>query len=322
MLSVIINFLRYFRDPDVKEALSHIYRVVLRNQKGWREEIRTLRAKFRGDESYKVVAFANFAIQEFKQAGITPKQIDRFRIVFSELLRNAFEHGCKNSRRCRVSVRCIYCRWFIRLQIADSGDGFDLTSALDKWKFAVDFRRDQDRHGLWIVGQLTDSLRVNKAGNTLTAFFLTSSSFTLIPVVQRYKRHEILVLNVDDGSAWDYMAASWRPLAEALENAQQKLVLINCQAMYWDSDRVARVRDTVGDFKMRQGCFYAFLVDRQDSKLFNLKKLESGNLRVFEANDLDRGDHDAQIDHAREWLFQSLKDHTSQAKAPPTKLSS
>ncbi|RLC74694.1 MAG: hypothetical protein DRI81_13370 [Chloroflexi bacterium] len=166
MLSDILGFLRFATDPTTRATISQVSHVISKSKRNWKKEIKTLKAKFSRDEIYWVDAFVNHLLDELRSTGVSNEKVEKFQIVFFELVNNAFEHGCKFRRKCRVAVRCTYSRWFIRLEIADSGKGFDLEKTLYTLSQASTSDSSQLPHGLQIVKKLTYGLHTNKKGNT------------------------------------------------------------------------------------------------------------------------------------------------------------
>jgi len=297
MIDEILSFLRFATDPKTRETISTISQVVSASNRDWEKEIQTRKAKFACEESYKVGAFVNHLLDEMKNSGVSPEKITKFRIVFTELIGNAFQHGCKNSHGGKIRIRCTYSRWFIRLEIADPGRGFNLSETLQKQLEADTGEKVQ--HGLTLVNNLTYALRTNKRGNVVTAFLASQDSMDIVPAVEKYKGQEILVVTVTDRQEWQYLMASWEPLLHAVENTRQDLVLIRFQDMSLTTDRVRKMEKyVVRELNEHFGKRYALVVSSEDERYFELSKFNSDNFRVFD---------ELQTDEARQWLIGTIK---------------
>jgi hypothetical protein len=123
MIAENVGILRLLRERATRSLLGSAAKS-LAIKDGWRKRIYHSDAKFRGNEPYLVAAFLNHILDEMEALGAKESDRDSFRAAFTQLARNAFEHGCRRSRRCRVSVRCAHSTWFIRLEASDRGNGF------------------------------------------------------------------------------------------------------------------------------------------------------------------------------------------------------
>lgn len=294
MISVILDFLRLLFSPDTRETLGHISSFVAKSQKNWKADIKTSKAKFSGDESYKVSVFANSLFDELKKSGISNEKADKFRIVFTELITNAFEHGCKHRPRCRVKVHCTYSPWFIRLRVTDSGNGFDLLRHLSSGSQVDEKNNDEYPHGLQVVNKLTYRLYTNKKGNSVTAFLASQDSLEILPAVETYKGKEIFVIYLVTEEAWYYMSTTWEPLKRAVENVSHQLILIDCTDNAFSTKDAEEARRVIAEFKDRREKFYAFVLhDKND--YFELKRLDSYNFQVFYGGELEQ---------AKDWLVE------------------
>ena len=288
MLSDILSFLRFITDPDTRSTLASLSHFASGTNKTWKDDIKTATAKFSGEEPYKMNAFANFLLDEIRSIGIPSEEIQEFEIVFTELINNAFEHGCKHSKNCQVTIRCNYSRWFIRLEVSDSGKGFDFERTLAQG----------DQHGLQIIKKLAYKFKANKKGNTLTAFLLGHDTLKILPVVKKYRGHEILIMNVTGKEEWRYMVTNWEPLRKAVKYSSQRLILIDCTKIRWISTVGREVKYIVAEFKEQSGKSYALVVASLAENAFELSKLNSERFKVF---------FDKDIGDAEQWLYEQAR---------------
>lgn len=298
MFSDLLSFLRFVTDPETRKTLAGVSSVIAKNQRNWKKDIRTANAKFAGDEAYKVEAFANFLLEELKTCGVSTEKSDKFRIVLYELINNAFEHGCKYASSCRVAVRCTYSRWFIRLEVADSGKGFDLDQVLNDYAQVASSESKQPPHGLQVVRDLTYKLQINKTGNIVTAFLSSQDTMNIIPAIEDFDGQKIYVIHVRSERDWYHIAASWEPLERALENNVYDLVLLDCLFVRYNTRQfrdMTPLADKLGEQRWRH---FALVVDHGDAKYFHMSNLDTWNLHVF---------NDSQTVDARQWLVKQAE---------------
>lgn len=104
--------------------------------------------------------------------GINSDQAFDVRIILSELLQNAIEHG--NLQNCKKKVYmnvCIREKDVLNITIKDQGMGFDVHKILDGQKNQLDcdiLELPECGRGLQIVKSLCDDLAFNRRGNCIT----------------------------------------------------------------------------------------------------------------------------------------------------------
>lgn len=288
MLSDILSFLRFVTDSDTRSTLASLSRLASPTNKTWKDNIKTATAKFSGEEPYKVNAFAKFLLDELKSIGIPDEKIQEFEIVFTELINNAFEHGCKHLKNSQVSIRCNYSRWFIRLEVEDSGRGFDFERKLAQG----------DQYGLQIVNKLAYKFKANKKGNILTTFLMSHDTIKILPTVKKYKGHEILIVNITGETEWNYMVTNWEPLRNIVKHSPQHLALIDCTKIRWISKTGREVKRIAVEFKEQSGKSYALVIEPIAEKAFDLSKLNSERFKVF---------FDEDTENAIQWLYEQAR---------------
>lgn len=295
----ILSLLRFVTDSETWRTIGRISKIASR-QRNWRSEIRTVKATFTVHNFYQIDSFANFLLSRLKEAGVSNEKIEKFQIVFNELVDNAFRHGCKGAKRCVVRIRCTFSRWFIRLEVSDSGKGFNLEQALEQ------SQRDGVIHGLNVVDSICYELRTNRKGNVVIAFIAGQDHLGIIPVVENYKGVEILRVVIQD-SAWHVASLDWKPLVHAVENAKQVLVLVDFSKSFIGT--TARLRElstmvegksSVDDYRRRSypgnlpPKFYAVLVRPVILESF-ASHLETSSFKFFKYDEEDK---------AKDWLLE------------------
>lgn len=203
--------------------------------------------------------------------------------MFTELIHNAFQHGCKESGNCRIKVVCDYSSWFIRLEVSDTGKGFNLEEEL-KTEYS-------ELHGLQLVKNIAYKLKSNKKGNVLTVFLINQDKIQTQASIEKYKGKAILSINIVSREKWYYLIESWEPLKEVVENSSQDLILIDCTKVRWATKRSSEAEKVVKDFRANPNKRYALVINMIEARDFKLERLNSPNFRVF-----------SQLEIAKQWL--------------------
>ncbi|MCK4798588.1 MAG: serine/threonine-protein phosphatase, partial [Spirochaetes bacterium] len=85
---------------------------------------------------------------------------------FNELITNAIEHGNKNDKNKKISVRIIFDIDFVNFSVCDEGDGFDWKSCCKKNDLENSNSELRGR-GLFLVNYFSNSLYFNQKGNEI-----------------------------------------------------------------------------------------------------------------------------------------------------------
>lgn len=298
MFNDILLFLKFIVDPNARDTLSGILSFVSKTQKNWRKDVKTIKAEFIGNETYALSVYANSLLGEFEKIGLSDNKISDFNIIFSELVNNAFEHGCKFTDKCHVKITCTYSRWFIQLQVSDSGKGFNLASSVqtdDFWKFSEQDKK-VTKHGLQIVNNLAIRLYTNKRGNSVTAILSGQDSMSVAPAIQKYKNQELLVIHISTEQAWHYVVADWKPLLRIVHSYEKNdLVLIDATDIFWTTKVRSQARQIIDSLAEAPNRFFAFSVSHKAGEIFDLNALSNENTKVF---------HSDEIEKAKNWLIE------------------
>jgi anti-sigma regulatory factor (Ser/Thr protein kinase) len=284
MFSEFLDFLKFLFDSDTRTTLTAISKIASKKGHNWKSEVRTASAKFTGDETYKVNEFANYILNELQVIGIGTEGISQFETIFTELIHNAFQHGCKESSSCKIKVMCEYSRWFIMLEVSDTGKGFDFEEELNT--------EYDDLHGLKLIKNLAYKFKANRKGNILTVFLINKDNIETQTSIEKYKGKGILYVNIVSREKWHYLIESWEPLREVVESSSQNLVLIDCTKVRWVTKRASEADKIAKNFRGNPNRRYALVINL-DSAGFKLSRLNSPNFRVFDSH---------QLEIAKQWL--------------------
>lgn len=292
MISDILSIFKFITDTQTRQTIQQIAVVASRRDKDWAKSIKHMSGRFAGNDIAKVNAFANSLFSEVETIGLSQEKIHKCQTVFSELVNNAFKHGCKSKPNCFVNIDCIYSRWFVEIEVRDEGQGFNLAKVLES--SAIDRQR---RSGLQLVRDLADNLSTNPKGNTVTALIASADRITVETSVEKHGKTELGVITLDEQNDWHFLNASWGPLQRALNRVKQKYVLVTWKSGIkknpWDTGRLGRFIGVVTGCQLHSERYYSFVinVDWVFQDLENLKW--SANVH-FSDNERD----------AREWLIE------------------
>jgi len=281
----VITFIRLLIDPQLRTAFAAARDSATKSGEAWTKKIKRSRGKFRGDEEHRVAVLAGTLREDFTQLALSDIAIGRFTTVFDELVRNAFRHGCEGRRSEKVIITCDYSRWFVRLRVADSGEGFPFAV----YRAAEEYRQ----HGLGIVSNLAARFESNDKGNVVTAIVDGHDALN-VEVSASSPDDAILYIRVSNQELWHYSRENWEPLLEAIDTAGKSRVFLDCKTMRWSSDRARETTQVLAAMNIQAGRRVAFIVDTKALRTFDFTHLNSENSRVFQHH---------QHEQARQWLL-------------------
>jgi anti-sigma regulatory factor (Ser/Thr protein kinase) len=271
--SDLLGLLKFFTDPETRSAISAISGIVSsQDNNDWKKNIKSKRNVFVGNEEYKVKLLLDDLLGQLSRLGTSKNLREDFQTVFSELVANAFEHGCKHSPKGKVKISCTYSKWFVHLEVQDNGHGFDLEHILKHSKTT--------RHGLYTIKKIVYRLSSNSKGNVLTAI-LIDNELGLETQIEKYEGHEVLMINVLFEYEWEMLIKDWKPLISQVKHAPQNLVLIDCSKIRWSSRGIIRFEGVAADFKTNLDKVYALVINKDASSRYDLSRLNDKKLMVF-----------------------------------------
>lgn len=291
MLSDILAFLKFLFDPETRGTINAISNVLAPSGNDWKKQIKTVSAKFSGKDTLSVAPFINTLLRDFKQIGMSSREIKKFTVVFNELIHNAFDHGCKKNKKCKVTVRCTYSPWFVRIEVADNGAGFDFDEIIEN---------AEEGHGLTIVKKLSYRIMSNKKGNAITAY-LVDDKLRIRSAVEKYRGYEFLVVKVVSPAEWSYLVTTWEPLHRVVKHASQKLVIIDCSRVHWATISMREFDGVVSEYKAQPGRAFALIVSQFTYETFDVSNFKGDNFHVFLTTE------DQEQNAARRWLTTKAK---------------
>ena len=291
MIDDILALLKLITDPEARKTVQSLAAIPSRNKLDWKRDVRMASSTFSGEETYKVAGFANALLTDIRDLNISETEVRKLKIVFDELVRNAFEHGCKETKGCKVKIKCTYSPWFIILEVSDAGSGFDFEKALSV---------QDEAHGLQLVNDLAFRLTYDKKSNLLTTLIMNEPLLQILPRVELHREKEILILTIVDERDWNYLIADWEPLRNAVQLSSQVLILIDCSDLDWVTKAGRIMKKIIREFKEYEDRRFALVVEGEADRYFDFSQLNAANFKVFVSHRWSsRKD---EIWAAKEWL--------------------
>lgn len=95
-------------------------------------------------------------------------------ISLDEAVRNAIEHGNSFDTEKQVQISFLSSNGELIFSVSDQGTGFDASSISDPTDPEIELEEEQGK-GLFLMKQLSDKIRFNSEGNTVSLHFKVSS---------------------------------------------------------------------------------------------------------------------------------------------------
>lgn len=225
MLSDFLSVLKFLTDSQTRDTIKAISQVASHKQSDWKKNVYSMREQFKISEWVKINAFSNDLFQRIKNTGISESKFQRFTTIYSELVDNAYNHGCGGKNNCKVTIQCLFSKWFIQLEVADDGRGFDLKKVLQK----VDDERADSRirhgqSGIELILELSDSVEVKKS--RVLVVIAGEDRIKIKTTVVGLEKREMCIVTIEEDEQWSFLSPSWEPLRDTLETITQPLILV------------------------------------------------------------------------------------------------
>lgn len=291
MLSELIEILKFITDDKTRQTVQMIGQVASNREKNWSKNIQTMKGKFSARESAKVNAFANALFTEIEKTGITDEKLSIVKTVFTELVNNAFRHGCKYEKKCKISINSIFSKWFVEMEVRDEGKGFNVEEILNA-------KRVGRRTGLQLVNDLADNLVTNSTGNVVTVLVASGNRINVETKTLMYDAKALDVITLSEEEDWYFLSPNWFPLQKALNEIVHDNVLVTwktgIQIYPLDTCRLGKLIEVTTGCHITPEKNYAFVV-HSDWILQDLQEAETNNLKFF-----------SNLYNARRWLFKKM----------------
>lgn len=227
MLSDILNIFKFITDSSTRETIQSIARIASERQVDWKKNVFSMKGEFRLSDWFKINAFTNELFRRVRETGISDSKYDRFTTVYTELVENAYHHGCNKKKRCKVKISCIFSKWFIQLEVADTGKGFSISDIEERIRQEkrTESRIGLKKTGLEVVLELSDNLEIKKKSRVIVVI-AGENRVKIHETIEKAEGKNILVVTVEEDSQWSFLYPSWEPLRDALERTEEPLILV------------------------------------------------------------------------------------------------
>jgi anti-sigma regulatory factor (Ser/Thr protein kinase) len=336
MLSDILSVLRFATDPQTQNTLNAIASAASRKQPNWKAQVKLEQFKFDQSNWAMLGAFTNELFQNIKATNVSQTKLNRFKTIYTELVNNAYHHGCKDRSRWKIGIKCIYSRWFIQLAIKDDGKGFLVDSALKKVRGERLDGTRQGRSGLELVRDLSDSMFVDGKESMITIVVSGNDRIGISTTTEKHGKYNMLIVTWVDNDEWSFLAPDWEPLSNTLASATQQLIMIRFdtpsptmvdvemslengvipnkkigvpgedeeEGRQFSTQEMKKARPIITECGSDKSHLFAYIIS-SNWVYEELKELETSNLRIF------RTEPDA-----RNWLLSNAKSYFSKVSSP------
>lgn len=293
MLPNILDVLKFITDSKTGDFVKSISKIASQQQVDCSRDVIVFTGRFRHSEWYKIKAFANELFSKILETGINESKYKRFKTVFSELVTNAYKHGCRNKKNCYVRVRCKFSRWYIQLEVSNTGKGMDLEKALKKVERQRIKGYRQGKSGLEIVSELTDVMEVKKS--QIVVIIAGEDRIKIHTEVHRVENTDLLLITVEENDEWGFLPPKWESLRDTLEKVEERLILVRFGKYRTIKDEARFVEDSdsmrithrrrmakpiITECALDKNHFFAYVTaDRWVYE--DMRELEKDNLRFF-----------------------------------------
>ena len=329
MLSDILSVLKFATDPQTRNILNAIITVAARKQPDWKKQIQTENFEFNQSNWAMLSAFTNELFQNIRVTNISPTKLSRFKTIYTELINNAYHHGCKERNKWKIGIKCVYSRWFIQLEVKDDGKGFLVDSVLQNVNRERLEGTRQGKSGLELVRDLSDSMFVQGRQSNVSIVIAGNDRIGISTKTEKYGKHDMLIITWVDNNEWSFLSPDWEPLSNTLNSAIQQLILVKFdtprkdliersiemsterkigmppdeQEKTFSTQDVKKVRPIITECGSDKSHLFAYIIS-SDWVYHELKELETPNLEIFR-NELD----------ARKWLLTNAKPYFSKTSS-------
>lgn len=294
MISTIIDLLKYFTSSETRDTVRSISQFASSLQSDWKKHIYVAKADFYNANWGTIDAFSNNLFDMILDTGISEEMYERFEDVYIELINNSYNHGIlvKNNYKCRV--KCIFSRWFIQLEVSDNNKKFNFFEALDE--VLLERNKNERKHisGLEMVYQLSDNLIVKNG--KIIAIFVGEKRIKITKDLIRFQNRRVLRITILNPPNWSFLSPSWQPLRDAIDQEEQRFVLVRIGHSFRELDEDDRMKNrlnrrvdtatmravssVISHYSPQEHRWFAYLVD--SVRIYNrLKDLEERNTKIF-----------------------------------------
>lgn len=188
---MILEIIKLLTSKDFREIVSEMYK--LKKTNDWKDDIQVYKGKFRKETKEESKLLIDDCVRLLIEKKWSDKDIQNVRFIFWELMNNAFEYT-----EDEVLVKLTFSQSFIRFEVTDKGNGFDLDEELKK-QGALESADYKELRGLGMICRITPEISNKKKRNQHTLKVLLLKGQGNIEV----KSHDDITIFILNGSAYD-----------------------------------------------------------------------------------------------------------------------
>lgn len=228
MFEIFLNTAKFITSDDVRKTTSSLIDMIHQSPE-WQKDICTMNANIQNKYIEQAIFLLDLTISKMQNMEFKEVSIDDFKIVFFELIRNAFNHGCKEDKD-EVKITIEITKTFVSLIVINP----------KKRRFFIEpIIRTNSRklqinpnilsgRGLLLVKQLTDSfIMVND--NTGVKIVIYSDRVILKTDIIE----DLIILNIEGGF---YNPSLSRKLLNEIINTPPYDIVINLNKLSPDTE--------------------------------------------------------------------------------------
>lgn len=187
---MILEIIKLLTSKDFREIVSEMYK--LKKTNDWKDDIQVYKGKFRKETKEESKLLIDDCVRLLIEKKWSDKDIQNVRFIFWELVNNAFEYT-----EDEVLVKLTFSQSFIRFEVTDKGNGFDLDGELKK-QGALESADYKELRGLGMICRITPEISNKKKRNEHTLKVLLLKGQGNIEV----KSHDDITIFILNGSAY------------------------------------------------------------------------------------------------------------------------
>jgi anti-sigma regulatory factor (Ser/Thr protein kinase) len=157
MLDLFINAVRFAVSEDVRKSTTAILEM-LKKSPEWQQDICTLEASIDRSFAEQSALLSDLTLTKMENLSYSRVNAEQFRFIFTELVKNAFEHGCKFSFQ-NIKITVHITKPYVALTVLNPrGSNFDLEETVKHKRQALSLNPGLRRgRGLVHVNDIADT---------------------------------------------------------------------------------------------------------------------------------------------------------------------
>ncbi|MBI4791027.1 MAG: ATP-binding protein [Chloroflexi bacterium] len=196
MIDIVLNAAKIAFSEDARKSASALIDFIRRSPE-WQKDFCTLEAKIEPRVSEQAYLLGEIAVEKMRTLQFADVSLGAFRASYTELVTNAFEHGCGKDKNKKVSVTIELNPHYVSLTVTNpKGKKFSVIKCLEEQRAALS-RNPSARtgRGLILVRELADNLDSTSESEGVKAIFYRPSVSLKIDEIE-----DLVIIEVIDGA--------------------------------------------------------------------------------------------------------------------------